>query len=828
MKKIILTLLFIAHFISGNSQTPVELLGQYLSNAPSEKLYVNHDKPYYIVGETIWCKVYLVDAITHQSYATKPVVYIDWVSPEGQILNTYYLKIKDGIAHLDIPTEPTTKAGNYTLRAYTLYQKNFDQSFLFQKEIALTDFYENKTKTPSEDIDFNLQFFPEGGDLVAGLPSRVAFKTQNADGENIKINGVLETNDGQHIATIKTLNEGMGFFNLLPKEGAKYWVSATYKNSEKKFALPAVISKGYGLKCDTRSSQKIKISVVANTANLLEDCQLIGHLRGQVFYHQKFDNQAAIKLAIDTKELPTGLLTFTLFDAQQRPVCERLIFNKNLTEKVEVSLTLDKTETNKRSLVSGNISTLKADTITPSKLSVSVYNSSLVPDDLQGLTIENYLQLQSDLSGRIHNINQYFESDDAKTRTLLDLLLMTHGWRRFTWQQILEQQPIDLIYPIETSFSFSGQVTKELKDKPVKANVFLSVLDEQDYGFTNGITGPDGLFHFEGFNFEDTTNLLLQANIYNERKLKKLKKGTIKRVGNKAVDIELFQLHELPFDATLTLKNGLDKPEKVLKRYSTEMAEVTGQEMIDTSIWTIDLSEVTVRTKQLTYRQKRYENLRKRYREKGLFYFGSTDKFFTEDLYKYTPKFTDVFDLIRTALPTARLTGPAGNRKVYLSTSGLMENGAGVTLALNGQIVNASQLNNIPPAAIHVIEVLYGERANALYNSNPVIVLLTKDEKAVEEAISKAQNIGMKQIMHPGFYQAKAFYTPRYDQPITDKPKPDYRITLHWLPNVTITDAAQPFEFYTGDIEGNYLVWIEGITNDGIPFTSKASFFVKD
>lgn len=828
MKKIILTLLVFTNFISSYSQTPVELLDQYLTNYHSEKLYVSHDKPYYIAGETIWCKVYLVDAVTHQSHAAEPVVYIDWVNPEGQLLNTYYLKIKDGTTHLDIPTEPTTKAGNYTLRAYTLYQKNFDQAFLFQKEIAITDFYEDNTKTPANDLDFNLQFFPEGGDLVAGLPSRIAFKTQNEKGVPVKINGVLETSDGQPITTIKTLNEGMGFFNLLPKKGEKYWVSATYKEKEKRFALPAIIANGYGLKCDTRSSQKIKISLTANTTTLLKDCQLIGHLRGQVFYNQKFDNKGAVKLAIDTKEIPTGLLTFTLFDAQQRPVCERLIFNKNLNEKVEIKLALSKTEINKRSLVTGDISTLRNDTIIPSKLSISVYNASLVPDDLQGLTIENYFQLQSDLKGRVHNINQYFESDDAKTRTLLDLLLMTHGWRRFTWQQLIEQQTIDLIYPIETSFSFSGQVTKELKDKPVKATVFLNVLDNQNYGFANSTTGPDGLFHFEGFNFEDTTNLLLQANIYNEKKLKKLKKGMIKRVGNKAVDIELFQLQELPFDATLTLKNGLEQPKKVLKKYSTEVAEVTRQEIIDSSLWTIDLSEVTVRTKQLTYRQKRYEDLRKRYREKGIFYFGSTDKFFTEDLYKYTSKFRDVFDLIRTAVPNAKLAGPVGNQRVYLSVTSLIENGPGVTLALNGQIVNAGQLNNIPPEAIHAIELIISGRALALYNSSAAIVLLTKDEKATEEAIYKAQDVGMTQIIHPGFYQAKAFYTPRYDQSMTDKPKQDYRITLHWLPNVNLTDSAKKFEFYTGDIEGNYLIWIEGITNHGIPFTSKTSFFVKD
>ena len=828
MKQFILPILYCLTWISVFAQNPTDLLDQYLSNYHSEKIYVNHDKPYYIIGETIWCKVYLLDAVTHQIYAAEPIVYVDWISPEGIILKTYYLKIKDGIASLDIPTEPTTKAGNYTLRAYTLYQKNFDKAFLFQKEIAVTNFYEKQSKTSAENLDFTLQFFPEGGDLVTGLHSRVAFKAQNEKGENISLSGVVETADGQQIAAIKTLNEGMGFFSISPQKGTTYWVKVTYQNREKRFPLPTIITKGYGLKCDTRSAQKVKISLTANANNLLQDCQLVGHLRGQVFYSQTFDAQAALKLIIDNQELPTGLLTFTLFDAQQRPVCERLIFNKNAKEKVRVNITLDQSEVNRRTLIKGNISTLLEDTIEPSKLSLSVYSASLIPDDLQGLTIENYLQLQSDLKGRIQNINQYFEADDAKTRTLLDLLLMTHGWRRFAWQQVLAQQKMDLVYPIETSFSFSGQITKELKDKPVKANVFLNVLDEANYAFTNATTGPDGLFHFDNFDFKDTTDLLIQANIYNERKLKKVKKGTVKRFGNKAVDIELFKLQELPFDATYNFKPGTDKPAIVLKKYAAEVAEVTEQDIIDSSLWSIDLFEVTVSSRKLTYREQRLEDLREKYKEKGLFYFSSTDKFFTEDLYKYTPKFIDVFDLIRTAIPTARVTGSPNNRRVYMSAKSLIANGAGVAFALNGQVVNAMQLNYIPPESVYVIEVITGMRAEALYGRGLVITILTKDEATTAAAISKIQNVGMQQIRHPGFYQAKAFYAPRYDQPLVDKSKPDYRVTLHWQPNIAVTNTPQDFEFYTGDIEGNYLIWVEGITQDGLPFTGKQSFWVKN
>ncbi|MEM1123217.1 MAG: hypothetical protein AAGJ18_22440, partial [Bacteroidota bacterium] len=796
MRKVILMILCAVTWVDSIGQHLEELLSTYLSSFPSEKIYIGHDKPTYTVGETLWCKVYLLNGITHQPLVDQPIVYVDWIDPNGVISTTYYLKIEDGTAKLDIPIELTAKAGNYTLRAYTLYQKNFDPAYIFQKEIVVSDFFVNSSSPKVSATDYDVQFFPEGGNLVVGHTTKVAFKALNAKGESINPAGVVYETNGQQIATVKTIHEGMGFFNLKPKPATSYLVKTTYQNQEKVFSLPKPLRIGASVNFNTRAAEKISISLASNAPTLLQHYQLIGHLRGQIFYSQIFDRQSTVNLVMERDNLPTGLLTFTLFDAKKRPVSERLIFNKNTSEKVAVKVALPKTDFEKRSLVSGSIQTQLSDTLIASKLSFSVYNASMIPTELRGLTIENYLQLQSDLKGRIANIQQYFASDDTKTRTLLDLLLMTHGWRRFTWQQVLEQQKLDLTYPVETSFSFSGQITKELKKKPVKGNVFLNILDENNYAFANTTTGPEGLFYFDGFDFKDTTNLLIQANIYNEKKSKKLKEGRFQRVGNKAVDIHLFNLHELPFNPKFSIKPATQKAALAMEKYTNEVAKITGKELIDTSLWTIALSEVTVKGKQMTDRQKRYEDLHKRYREKGLIMFYSTDKFFTEDLYKYTRRFTDVFDLIRTAVPQAILAGPATNRRIYLSSRSAMANGNGI--ALDGELMSASRLHYVSPESIYAIEVITGLRAIALYGREQVIALLSKDEEAAAEANLKAQDIGMQQIVHPGFYQAKAFYSPNYANYSSSKLEDDLRITLYWSPQVKIEDAAHNFEFYTG------------------------------
>ena len=828
---ILFTLVFKLSF----SQDVSQLLEEYIDTYHTEKIYIHHDKPNYTIGETIWCKVYLVDGITHQFFEAQPIVYVDWINPNGEILKTFFLKIKKGVAELDIKILDTAPAGIYTLRAYTLYQKNFEEAFLFQKEIPITDFFKNEKPIRPKATDYSIQFFPEGGDLVEGLKSKVTFKAIDNSGKSIVFEGQILDKAKKIIAPIKTLYEGMGYFSFTPEKGQTYTAEVEYEGRKKSFPLPKALTEGYVMKVDTRPKAHVKINLSANTSQLLEGCEIIGHIRGQVFFNQPLENKSTLSISIIKETLPTGLLHFTLFDSQKRPVGERLVFNKNQRNEIEVTIDLVEQVIKERAVLDLSIATSQ-----PANYSFSVYNKDLISESLEGLTIENYLLLQSDLKGRINNINQYFLKDNIRTRTLLDLLLMTHGWRRFNWQQILDKKQIAITYPTEESFSIAGKIKKENKNKAVKANVYLSVLEEENFIFSSATTNENGLFLFDGFMFTDTLDLLIQAEKYSSKNAKKLKEGTIKRIGNKYVDVELINLQELTFNKDISIPLAT-KQENALDDYIKRMASIKGVEIIDSSLWTIELDAVTVSKKRLPYRQQRYLKVQDKYKEKGIFYFPSTTKYFAEDLFQYTSHFIDVFDLIKTAIPGARVSGPQGNRQVFIGTDNARvgvsqgdrqsligtDNTGAVDFALNGIIVSSSYLNNIPAVGVDVIEVMSGIKAEAVYGKPLVVVILTKEGIEYEKAIADAQNIGMQQIQHPGFYQAKTFYSPSYELGLTVNKDADNRSTLYWHPSISTTKTAEKFRFYTGDIPGNYLIWVEGITESGIPFTANTSFVVE-
>jgi len=142
---IILSLLFSFHCTCGRAQdnivpatkTPVDLLDDYLQNFHTEKVYVSHDKPSYAPGETIWCKVFMLDGTTHQPFAATPVVYADWISPSGTILNTFTLQIKNG-RYLPYPPNKTTSAMHLGAFSASLSVKDLSASREFYEALGFT------------------------------------------------------------------------------------------------------------------------------------------------------------------------------------------------------------------------------------------------------------------------------------------------------------------------------------------------------------------------------------------------------------------------------------------------------------------------------------------------------------------------------------------------------------------------------------------------------------------------------------------------------------------------------------------------------------------
>ncbi|MFK7983255.1 MAG: hypothetical protein AB8G86_24960, partial [Saprospiraceae bacterium] len=452
---------------------------------------------------------------------------------------------------------------------------------------------------------------------------------------------------------------------------------------------------------------------------------------------------------------------------------------------------------------------------------VTVYNKAIFSDGTSLANIKNYLLLQSDLRGRINNINQYFEKDDAKSRTLLDYVMLTHGWRRFNWQDVLTEKPTPIIFPTEESISFAGKIMKDNnRDVPVKGDVYLSIMDANNFTSTNLTTDEDGLFYFKGLDILAPTEVLFQGNIHNAKKKKKQKEGQAARTGSKYVKFELLSLHDIDFNDSISLK-GIPYNKEAQKLFATEVNRIRKVDTIYHPEWSIDLDAVTVKATRLAESQKKEADTKKKFKDRGLFYSATSQKVYMDDLAAGGAIYLDIYEVIRNRVGGAQIINTDEGKEVLLRAQSSLQNPTYASIELDGTLVSAGTAASIDPSNIDMIDIKRGLNATAVYGeagNGGVITIITKDPAANVRNISTP---GVLSIAHPGYHQARTFYVPDYENDSFARQKPDYRTTLYWNPDAKLEGEPLPLQFYTGDKLSEFLIFIEGITTDGMPFVGQ-------
>ena len=148
-------------------------------NYSNEKIYIQFDKPNYYVGEDIWFKTYLLNAETHTPNTLSTIVYVELINLSNQIIATKTIKIIDGGGEGNFELSPTLVNGEYTIRAYTNFMRNFNSAYFFRKKINIKALQSEETTDKVLDAKIvmeskpDIQFFPEGGHLVNGFLNRV-------------------------------------------------------------------------------------------------------------------------------------------------------------------------------------------------------------------------------------------------------------------------------------------------------------------------------------------------------------------------------------------------------------------------------------------------------------------------------------------------------------------------------------------------------------------------------------------------------------------------------------------------------------------------------
>ncbi len=305
-----------------------ENLHTYANNFTTERIYLHYDKSFYAPGETIWFKVYMME--TNLPANKSKTVYIDWTDENGKLLFHTMGLLIDGTSYgqFKIP-------GNYQgqwihVKAYTRWMLNFDSSFLYNKDLRILT--GSRDSVSINQIKPKLSFFPEGGDLIAGVNNKVAFKATDQYGRPVKIKGEIRNDSGEVIDQLKVIHDGMGYFYLIPKEGEKliaYWQDG--KGVQHKTELPQVVNSGVSMQLSvTGNTRNFLVNVSPKSIATVKAIHIVGtEYQQPVFDITKEINKGLAGGVIATQKLPTGILTITVFDNDWKPLTERITFINN-------------------------------------------------------------------------------------------------------------------------------------------------------------------------------------------------------------------------------------------------------------------------------------------------------------------------------------------------------------------------------------------------------------------------------------------------------------------------------------------------------------------
>lgn len=821
MKKYILfsiVSLFFLSFTIFNSNHFSELVEEKLKNYElkntPEKIYIHTDKPYYALDGSIWYSVYLVNGITHEKNLKSWVVYVELVTDTDSIIAKKKLFTNNISVAGDFKIGKNWKTGNYLIRAYTSYMQNHNQDYFFQKEINILDSKEkpilNKTTDSLNIINANLgvikpnlNFYPEGGYLIDNVRSKIAIKIKNEIYANAKLSGVIVDEQDNLISEFKTVEFGLGAISLSPEPNKSYFAKLDVNGAEYSYKLPKSLPTGYALNVTTRGNY-LMIDAKSTTTNGLSNSYLVAHQRGKLIYNNfETENKKAYSIKCPIDQLKDGVVHITLFDGIGNPVSERLVFISNPQNKLNVEITKSKDVLEKRKQIKINLNVKdNNDQNITSHLSMSVRDLSAFPHNTQSENIKTWLLLNSDLRGEIKNPGYFFDKEnDHKRSYLLDLVMLTHGWRRFTWNELLFKTKKPDAFPVEKGIMFSG-TTKNL-NKPytaIQTETRLSFLGPTISQEPIQKTDLLGRFSYGPFIFPDSIQILIESRLtnFNSKNIKDRNVLIFLNQNNKSPEVKRNIVLKNKIDSETQLANFL-KMTEYINQINAEFNEKT-QHLNEIVILAKKDEKISERNKEMNARAD-HGSARNRIDLENENILGSET----------------IFDFLYS-IPGVRVI----NNDISIRGS----NGS-PTVLLDNLIIDMDFLSTIDITTISFIDVLTAPEAGRYANSsNGVLAVYTKTGSS-----SKSSNVkrkpGIIDFTADGFYTAREFYAPDHINGIEELSKADIRTTLHWEPQIILNDnTGKEITFFSSDTQGDFLIEIEGISESGIPIYAISTFSV--
>ncbi len=756
---------------------------RYNLNSLQEKLFVHTDKSAYSAGELIWFKIYSVDGTDNRPLDISKVAYIEILDNNQNAVIQAKIAMKNGTGTGSVYLPVTLTSGNFLLRAYTSWMKNFSPDYYFHKKLIII----NPLKSPDLQDKiaiqpvYDIRFFPEGGNLVNGITNIVGFKATDQFGKGTDVKGAVLNKNNDTVTRFQSLKFGMGRFEFKPDNGSTYHAIIKIAGKTIIKDLPQVNDKGYVMTAKDNGNGQLTISVTTNLPDA--NVYLFAHTRGSIkTVETTTTNNGSAQFSIDKAKLGEGISQLTIFDNVKRPVCERLWFNRP-SKKLMIDASADQQQYNTRKKITIAIDA-KDESNNPliAGLSLSVYRL----DSLQCPStedIQNYLLLSSDLKGNIESPDYYFKNMGAEVDEAMDNLMLTQGWRRFNWADVVKNKmPAFNFLPEFNGPIINGKLVNQANNKPEKDIIaYLSVPGKRVQLYTSNSDSLGRLI----FNMKDfygpgeivvQTNQLLDSNFH------------IDILSPFSEQYANITLPHLSFSAGL-------------------------QSAIEDKSLDMQIQNIYNGTQLRQFYQPDVDSSA---------FFGPPYRTYLLDNYT---RFTTMEEVMREYVSDVNVVLSKNHFHIkVLGENNFLSDQDPMVLIDGVPFFDVDKIFAIDPLKVYKLETVpFNYYWGPSFEAGIFSYTTFKGDFGGTEIDPHAVVMD-----YDGLEIERQFYSPVYDSDVSIKSRiPDFRDVLYWAPYITTqTQGKKSLSFYTSDKTGEYIGFIQGITANGTAGSSSFRFTV--
>ncbi len=796
---VVASFIFLFSAFHGHAQQSLlEKLSAYKNfsqDHPFEKIHVHTNQPHYLNHDTLWLKAYILHSNLNRPSAISHTLNVELIDPEGKRIREAKLKVTMGLADGYLNLSDTLKTGNYLLNVYTNHMEKLGEEFYYRKSIYIHDgSIQKEVNVPA---GLAVTFFPEGGELVQNIPSVVGFKAIDQRGLGMGIKGVIKDDQGQVITRLSSEHLGMGKFHLHPQTGRKYLAEVQdEKGNTAQFSLPEAQHSGYVLRAQS-TPDSIILHIIYGPELSGQPFTIVAMQDGITRYiSQPKTTPFGSRLFIHKSQFYTGIVQWTLFDALGHPRAERLTFCDHQDFlKIQANL---KGNYAKRDPVKASIELKNVDQEGEiASLSIAVFSETAYPyDDDQETSIYTDLLLTSDLKGYIEKPNAYFTGKDTlKSRQNLDLLLLTQGWRKFSWKEKLFKA-LPAVHDIpQTDKQVSGRVLLS-SGKPYVGGTISLFQSGQKQEIFQTSSDQEGRFTFDDLTIVDTVSFVISTNTDQSKKNHRIEVFNLGKPARQITSANQFPFPILKPDSSPSENLALDQLDIQLKGINLNEVKIVGKK-----------SNGVIESSNLNGPGKADAVIL------------AKDLLTTHDLTTYLTNHITGLKIWDGKIYSREI--PDRNKGAEFDlpnpNNSFLPGPKPMLVVMDGTYLDQETFNisNLDPNDVASIEVLKGTSA-ALYGiegAYGVLIISLKRGKAPSpEDYLKRASFGVLPFRLLGYQSLREFYHPQY--PVQQEK--DVRKVLYWNPAaMTSPEGKTTIEFLNSDYIGKFSIVIQAMNADG-------------